>query len=99
MTTAGSRIAIDARYVNGHMSGMARYTLNLLHGLESAHAAPPMILLTSEPAALPVELRSSAAFQLLRLAGRPGPGINGAWRGGWNPKASVCYIRWMPGRR
>ena len=73
MTSAGSLIAIDARYVNGHMSGMARYTLNLLHGLESARAAPPLILLTSDPAALPAEVRSSEAFRLLRVPGRPGP--------------------------
>jgi hypothetical protein len=73
MTTAGSLIAIDARYVNGRMSGMARYTLNLLHGLEGAPAAQPLILLTADPAALPAEVRSSAAFRLLRVAGRPGP--------------------------
>jgi glycosyltransferase involved in cell wall biosynthesis len=68
-----SLIAIDARYVSGHMSGIARYTLNLLRGLESARTAPPVILLTSDPSALPAEVRSSAAFRLLRIAGRPGP--------------------------
>ncbi len=73
MNGTGSRIAIDARYVNGHMSGMARHTLNLLHGLEGARPASPLILLTPDAAELPTEVRSSAAFRLLRVAGRPGP--------------------------
>jgi glycosyltransferase involved in cell wall biosynthesis len=73
MTTAGHQIAIDARAVSGPMCGMARYTLNLLHGLARAPAASPLILLTCDPSALPADVRSSAAFRLLRLAGRPGP--------------------------
>jgi glycosyltransferase involved in cell wall biosynthesis len=55
------------------MSGMARYTLNLLHGLGSARAPSPLILLTSDPSDLPAEVRSSAAFRLLHVARRPGP--------------------------
>ncbi|MGD1001838.1 MAG: glycosyltransferase family 1 protein [Candidatus Brocadiia bacterium] len=73
MNGANSLIAIDARYVNGRMSGMARHTLNLLHGLQSAQTASPLILLTSDPAVLPAEVRSNSAFRLLRVSGRPGP--------------------------
>jgi glycosyltransferase involved in cell wall biosynthesis len=73
MTGAGARIAIDARCASGPMSGMARYTLNLLHGLADTPASEPLFLLTADPSSLPADVRSSAAFRLLRIAGRPGP--------------------------
>jgi hypothetical protein len=65
MTGASPFVAIDVRYVSGHMSGMTRYALSLLHGLTGA-SAEGLLKGRYEPApGLPIRTRDGFEFQLM----------------------------------
>ena len=69
------QIGIDARYASGNMSGIARYTLNLLRGIALVNPDFRILVLTTEADSLPGDVRRSAAFDLVPLRRSP----RGAW--------------------
>lgn len=64
-----SRVLIDARYVTGNLSGIERYTLNLLHGLGSL-GAEVSVLIPPGVAALE-ELGAYGSLRLIEAGGNP----------------------------
>ena len=76
-------ILIDGRAIHPHLSGIGRYTLNLLHGLDAVGPDPalgPVRVWVRPDAPLPDQLRGSDALQLIEHPGRPQDAAN-QWRG------------------
>lgn len=80
-------ILIDGRYIVPQMSGIGRYTLNLLHGLVTVGrgaALPglgPVGVWVSPDAVLPPEIAESPTLRVIPKAGRPQQ-LGNWWRNG-----------------
>lgn len=76
-------ILLDARAINPHLSGIGRYTLNLLHGLDAVGRdgkLGPVRVWVRPDAALPDALTRSDALDLIECDGRPQDAAN-QWNG------------------
>lgn len=67
------KVAIDARHADPRVSGIDRYTLNLLRGIGAVGPGFRVAVLVSAPSALPADVGASQALELVpwpRAAGR-----------------------------
>jgi glycosyltransferase involved in cell wall biosynthesis len=66
-------IAIDARYVTPHLSGIGRYALNLLHGIQaiSPRFAERFIVLRMAETPIPKVLAEAPVFEWMTLESKP----------------------------
>ena len=68
------RIGIDARYLQNRISGIERYTLNLLRGVAAAAPGFRVAVIVNNTSTVPEDLKKSTALELIEvpwLARRP----------------------------
>lgn len=65
------RVVIDARYISANLSGIGRYTLNLLRGIVRLRPSIRLTLLAAEPQRLPDDVLASPLIDAVLTTGRP----------------------------
>ena len=64
-------VAIDARYAKAPISGIGRYTLNLLRGIAQASPNGRILVLTADASALPEAVRKCPCFEFVKRTSNP----------------------------
>jgi len=64
-------IAIDARFVTRDLSGIGRYTLNLLHGVGALEPKVPFLVLRSSATPIPESLLGLKCFEFVDVGSSP----------------------------
>jgi len=61
------RIGIDARYLENRISGIERYTLNLLRGIAAAAPGFRVTVIVNNIGTVPEDLKKSTALELIEV--------------------------------
>ena len=65
------KIGIDARYVENRISGIERYTLNLLRGIVAAGSEFRIVTIINNKTAVPADLQRSGKLELVEVSSGP----------------------------
>jgi glycosyltransferase involved in cell wall biosynthesis len=71
VTALRGKIGIDARYLEGNVSGIGHYVLNLLRGIDSANSEFRIVVLVPPGIGLPESLARSKVLDFVEVPGNP----------------------------
>jgi len=65
------KVGLDARCLENHISGIERYTLNLLRGIAAAQPTFHVLVLVASRTTIPQDLQKSSSLELIEVPSRP----------------------------